>query len=90
MNKSPEKLFLKSFPGDFYVLSYNIRKPRLFDLLHILNTLTSQFVSEFTFYTDSQLFCTFKMYLAYPLHSQTRMLLYRCLRCLQYLHTYLQ
>lgn len=47
MNKSPEKCFFKSFPGDFSVLSYNIRKPRLFDLLHILNTLTSQFISKF-------------------------------------------
>ena len=67
-----------------------IRKSRLFDLMHILNALTSQFVSEFTFYTDSQLFCAFRVYPVSPLHSQTRMQLYRCLRYLLCLRIYLQ
>lgn len=52
-----------SFPRDFYVLSYNIRKARIFDLLHILNTLTSQFVNKFKFYTDFQLFCIVRIFI---------------------------
>lgn len=69
-----------SFPRDFYVLSYNIRKARIFDLLHIPNTLTSQFVNKFKFYTDFQLFYILRVYPVSPLRNQTRKQLYRCLR----------
>lgn len=79
-----------SFPRDFYVLSYNIRKARIFDLLHIPNTLTSQFVNKFKFYTDFQLFYILRVYPVSPLRNQTRKQLYRYLKCLQYLHIYLQ
>ena len=73
-------MWLLRISRDFYVLSYNIRKARIFDLLHILNTLTSQFVNKFKFYTDFQLFYILRVYPVSPLHSQTKMQPYRCLR----------
>ena len=62
----------------FYLIIFV--KPGIFDLLHILNTLTSQFVNKFKFYTDFQLFCILRVYPVSPLRNQTRKQLYRSLR----------